>query len=128
MERRELGAMVEPLGRRAEAESRTQRLEAKTRDPPAMTPMETGRPAVNPAHRWWAGMTGGGRRGRVGGYLGCSGCLESVCAAHIHHKTTFSTVSASVRGTISMVIIVLAYDSGQPNISRQTYRQFRAGR
>ncbi len=43
-ERRELGAMVEPLDRRAEVEPRTQRLEEKTRDPPAMTPMETGRP------------------------------------------------------------------------------------
>ncbi len=53
-ERRELGAMVEPLDRRAEAESRTQRLEAETRDPPAMTPMETCRPAANPAHRWWS--------------------------------------------------------------------------
>ncbi len=67
-------------------------------------------------------MTGGGRRGRVAGYLGCPGGLESVCAAHIHHKATFSTVSTSVRGTTSMVIIVLAYDSGQPNISRQKYR------
>ncbi len=38
------GAMVEPLGRRAEAESRTQRPEVETRDPPAMMPMEMGRP------------------------------------------------------------------------------------
>ncbi len=41
VERRELGAMVELLGRRAEAESRTQRLEVETRDSPATTPMET---------------------------------------------------------------------------------------
>ncbi|KAL1276482.1 hypothetical protein QQF64_036105 [Cirrhinus molitorella] len=46
--------MVEPTGRRAEAESGTQRLEAETRDPPAMMPMETGRPVANPAHRCWA--------------------------------------------------------------------------
>ncbi|KAL1271993.1 hypothetical protein QQF64_031009 [Cirrhinus molitorella] len=46
--------MVEPTGRRAEAESGTQRLEAEMRDPPAMTPMETGRPVANPAHRCWA--------------------------------------------------------------------------
>ncbi len=51
---RELGAMVEPLGQRAEAESGTQRLEAETRDPPATMPMETGRPAAIPPHRWWA--------------------------------------------------------------------------
>ncbi len=44
-ERRELGAMVEPLGRRAEAESGTQRLEAEARDSPAMVTMEPGRPA-----------------------------------------------------------------------------------
>lgn len=53
-ERRNLGAMVEPLDRRAKVDSRTKRLEAETRDPPAMAPMETGRPTVNPAHRWWA--------------------------------------------------------------------------
>ncbi len=46
--------MVEPLGRRSEAESGTQRLEAETRDPPATTPMETGRPVANPELRWWA--------------------------------------------------------------------------
>ncbi len=34
-------------------------------------------------------MTGGGRRGRVAGYLGCPGGLESVRAAHIHHKGYF---------------------------------------
>ncbi len=28
--------------------------EAETRDPPVMMPMETGRPAANPQHRWWA--------------------------------------------------------------------------
>ncbi len=32
----------------------TQRLEVETRDPPAMTPMETGRPAAIPPHKWWA--------------------------------------------------------------------------
>ncbi len=31
-----------------------QRLEAETRDPPATTPMETGRPTAIPPHRWWA--------------------------------------------------------------------------
>ncbi len=51
VERRELGVMVEPLGRRADAESGTQRLEAETRDPPAMTPMETGRPVAITLHR-----------------------------------------------------------------------------
>lgn len=53
-ERRELGAIVEPLDRRAEAESGTPMLEAETRDPPATTPMETDRPTVIPPHRWWA--------------------------------------------------------------------------
>ncbi len=37
--------MVEPLGRRAEAESGTQRLEAEARDSPAMVTMEPGRPS-----------------------------------------------------------------------------------
>ncbi len=41
VERRELGAMVESLGRRAEAESGTQRLEAETGDPPITPTMET---------------------------------------------------------------------------------------
>lgn len=50
-EKRDLGAMVEPLGRWAEAESRTQRLEAENRDPAAMMPVETGRPMVIPQHR-----------------------------------------------------------------------------
>ncbi|KAL0174153.1 hypothetical protein M9458_030121, partial [Cirrhinus mrigala] len=50
--RRELGAIVELLGR--QTKSWTQRLEAVTGDPPAMMPMETGRPAVIPLHRWWA--------------------------------------------------------------------------
>ncbi len=49
----EEGAMVERLGREAKAESWIQRLEAETGDPPAMMPMETGRPAVIPPHRWW---------------------------------------------------------------------------
>ncbi len=54
VERRELGAMVEPQGLRTEAESGIQRPEVETRDPPAMTPMETGRPAAIPPHRWRA--------------------------------------------------------------------------
>ncbi|KAL0147022.1 hypothetical protein M9458_057546 [Cirrhinus mrigala] len=54
VETRELRDGVEPQGRRAEVESRTQRLKAEMRDPPAMTPMVTGRPAANPPHRWWA--------------------------------------------------------------------------
>ncbi len=52
VEKRELGAMVEPLGRRAEAESGCLRLKVETGDSPAMTPMETGRPMVIPLHRW----------------------------------------------------------------------------
>ncbi|XP_073677283.1 uncharacterized protein [Garra rufa] len=38
--------MVEPLGQQAEAESGIQRLEAETRDPPAMMLMETSRPVM----------------------------------------------------------------------------------
>ncbi len=41
-ERRELGAMLEQLGRQAEAESWTQRLEAEARDSPATPTMVTG--------------------------------------------------------------------------------------
>ncbi len=36
-----------------------------------------------------------------------------MCAAHTHHKVTSSTGSASDRGTTSMVIVGLAYSSGQ---------------
>ncbi len=43
------------LGRRAEGESRTHRLEAETRDPQATMPMEMGRPAAIPPHRWAEG-------------------------------------------------------------------------
>ncbi|KAL0176607.1 hypothetical protein M9458_028937, partial [Cirrhinus mrigala] len=54
VETRELRAGVKPLGQRAEAESGTLRLEAETRNPLAMMPMETGRPVASPPHRWWA--------------------------------------------------------------------------
>ncbi|KAI2646404.1 hypothetical protein H4Q32_030398 [Labeo rohita] len=54
METRALRAVVEPQGRRAEAEFWTLRLEAE---------METGRPAVNPLHRW---ETEGEQRGCQG--------------------------------------------------------------
>ncbi len=50
--RRELGTMVEPLGRWAEAESRTQRLELEARGSPATPTMETGRPVVLAPNRW----------------------------------------------------------------------------
>ncbi|MGL5828151.1 MAG: hypothetical protein ACRC0L_01120, partial [Angustibacter sp.] len=60
VEMRELGAMVEPAGRRTEVEYRALRLEAMVRDPPAMTPMEEGRPTVSPPHRWWAEGEQGG--------------------------------------------------------------------
>ncbi|KAL1265126.1 hypothetical protein QQF64_003153 [Cirrhinus molitorella] len=45
--------MVELLGRRTEAESVPQRLEAESRDPPDSTPMELemGRPVASPRHR-----------------------------------------------------------------------------
>ncbi len=42
METRELEAMVEPLGRRTEAESGSRRLKAESRDPPDSTPTELG--------------------------------------------------------------------------------------
>ncbi|KAL1263533.1 hypothetical protein QQF64_006272 [Cirrhinus molitorella] len=38
VETREISAMVEPLGQRAEAESWTQKLGVEMRDPPALTP------------------------------------------------------------------------------------------
>ena len=54
VEMRELGAMVQPQGRRAEAESEDRRLEVELRDPPDSTPteLEMGRPAASPRHRW----------------------------------------------------------------------------
>ncbi len=54
METRELEAMVEPLGRRTEAESGSRRLKAESRDPPDSKPteLEIGRPAASPRHRW----------------------------------------------------------------------------
>ncbi|KAL0198272.1 hypothetical protein M9458_006812, partial [Cirrhinus mrigala] len=54
VEKRELGAMVELLGLQAEAESWILSLEAETRGPPAVTPMETGRSTASPLHRWGA--------------------------------------------------------------------------
>ncbi len=44
VEARELGAEVEPLGLRAEAESGPRRLEAEVRDTPAPATLEDGRP------------------------------------------------------------------------------------
>ncbi len=70
-ERRELGAMVEPLGRWAEVESRTQR--RRQGDPPAMMPMETGRPAVIPPHIWWAEGEHRGCQTTVGEEAGAGG-------------------------------------------------------
>ncbi len=54
METRELEAMVEPLGRRTEAESGPRRLKVESRDPPDSTPteLEIGRPAASLRHRW----------------------------------------------------------------------------
>ncbi len=43
--------MVEPLGRRAEVESGSRRLEAETGDPPTSMKQETDRPTANPIHR-----------------------------------------------------------------------------
>ncbi len=45
--------MVEQLGRRAEVESWTQRLEAEARSSPAMLTMEIGRTVVITPNRWW---------------------------------------------------------------------------
>ncbi len=56
VEMRELEATLEPLGRRTEVESGSQRLIAELWDPPDLSPMELelGRPAAIPCHRWWA--------------------------------------------------------------------------
>ncbi len=53
METREPEAMVEPLGRRIEAESGSWRPKAESRDPPDSTPkeLEIDRPAASPRHR-----------------------------------------------------------------------------
>ncbi len=89
---KELGAMVEPLGQRAKAQSGIQRLEAETKDHPAMTPMETSRPAAIPPHRWWAE---GEQRGcqttaEVVGEGGWAGVQNAqgvlVRASQTHHK------------------------------------------
>ncbi len=53
-------SLTEPEGRGAaggvepEAADGTQRLEVETRDAPAMTPLNTGRPVAIPPYRWWA--------------------------------------------------------------------------
>ncbi len=54
VERRELGAMVEPTGPRAEVEPGPQRLEAGVRDTPAPATLEDGSPVGLAPHRWWA--------------------------------------------------------------------------
>ncbi len=51
VEMRELRAMVELLGRRAEAESRSRRLGAETEDLLTMVELETDSPKANPLHR-----------------------------------------------------------------------------
>ncbi len=111
----------------------------RTRDPPARTPMKTGKPAVISPHRWWAGGEGlpgdsggdgedwyrGGGWGRLAGSSGCSGGLGTVCAAHTHHKATPNTGSTSDRGTTSVVIISQSDGSGQIDSSGQTHIQGR---
>ncbi len=53
-ERRELGAMVEPAGQRAEAESGPRRLEPESRETSTTATLEDGSPAKLAPHRWWA--------------------------------------------------------------------------
>ncbi len=126
MERRELGAMVEPLGQQTEAKSGTQRLEVKTRHPPALTLMEIGRAAVISLHRWWAeGEQRGYQKTAVeeaeagaGGYLWASELSELVCAAHTNQIVTPSTGNASDRGTRG-----LADSSGQTGKSEKGGRR-----
>ncbi len=50
-ERMELEAIVESLGQRAVRDSEAG---GGDKGSSSMTPMETGRPAVIPPHRWWA--------------------------------------------------------------------------
>ncbi len=78
VEARELGAEVEPLGLRSEAESGPRRLEAEVRDTPAPATLEDGRPTGLAPYRWGAegergGLPddsgGGGRSGREGGHF-----------------------------------------------------------
>ncbi len=103
-ERRELGAMVEPLGQKAE-------VEGKTRDPPGMTRWRLTDPpriqhtdvglrvrqrgwqvtAVGDGETGMTGMTGGGRRGRVGGKSRWVEGSGMVCATHTHHIKTPNT-------------------------------------
>lgn len=45
---------MEPLGRRAKAESEPWRSEAETGDPPTTVELETDRPEANPLHIWRA--------------------------------------------------------------------------
>ncbi len=50
----EIGAKVELMGRQAEVESGTLRVEEETRDPPTTMVLETDMPMANPHHRWQA--------------------------------------------------------------------------
>ncbi len=50
-----------------------------------------------------AGMTGRGRRGRVGGNLWAPGFSGMVCAAHTHQIVNPNTGSTAYRGTTSVV-------------------------
>ncbi len=54
VERRELGAIVEPTGQWSEAESGPRRLEAESRETPTTATLEDGSPAELAPHRWWA--------------------------------------------------------------------------
>lgn len=99
LETRELGAEVEPLGRQPKAESGTQSLQVETRDPPALTPMVTGKSEASPHHRWEAGRNqrekgrrgGGSGRGRFGGILRYS---DSSSGSRKHGISAYSSTQS----------------------------------
>ncbi len=78
VEARELGAKVEPLGLRAEAESGPRKLEVEVRDTPAPATLEDGRPTGLAPYRWGAEGERGGcqmtavEEAGVGGRAGIS--------------------------------------------------------
>ncbi len=113
-ERRELGAMVEPTGQRAEADSGAQRLEAESRDTPTMAKLEDGS-----SHRIDGGLRRGGRAGicEPPGFrtdksgkgalseltLRC-GTVTAPYSAHPQHTWSKNTTKTGPRGVTTCVL------------------------
>ncbi len=91
MERRELGATVEPKGQRAEAESGPWRLEAESRETLTTATLEDGSPAELAPHRWWA----------EGEQRGCQTTVVEEAGSHTLTDVISSSGSAAILSSVA---------------------------